>query len=647
MATKKTIEKIILKNFKAFRQEQIIDFKNKNVLIYGNNGAGKSSIFWAIYTFLQSSIKSQVDVEKYFRVFNAIDDSTKQSLRNVFEAGDASSYIELHIREEGELKTYTIPTQAKSILVTPAMVEAVAPENITIAEVQEVSPENITAAIIEEVNAKDITSAQVVEVPVDLSPINPVAFEPSEEEIIDNNIKLLNTTSDFINYKLLSGFYSNSHKYDVNLWNVFERDIFPFITDDINDKTFLEKIIDTTTDIERYDSGYGLKEGWRKREYNERLEAFNVEIDNKLGAIQQYANEFIKEHFYNDKDVLKVELNFDKRFNYNLVEQKIWEDDKKAIRESSLQIKLVVHQWDVANAAWIPLQRVQSFLNEAQLTRIALGIRIGALRTRMQTTEFKLLVLDDMLISLDLSNRMEVVKIILNHDNKMSLKFFDSFQKIILTHDKGFYNILKNYTNANEWEYYKLTKDENSHNAPNLAIDKTHIEKASKFFADGEYDAVGNELRKEVEMVIKKYLNKKLDSESEEFKTLSSMLKSAYENYTLNERRAFNKIFVDKTLPIATLKKIESDFENDDNLNDDEKFKLKTLKKELNGYLYKQYEVKEEKEKIFTDLKTILDRIMNPASHATGETMYAKELEQAITTVKELKTFLEAKKTEV
>jgi alpha-galactosidase/6-phospho-beta-glucosidase family protein len=100
-------------------------------------------------------------------------------------------------------------------------------------------------------------------------------------------------------------------------------------------------------------------------------------------------------------------------------------------------------------------------------------------------------------------------------------------------------------------------------------------------------------------------------------------------------------------LYLLPLKKIETDFENDQTLNEDEKFKLKVLKKELNDYLYKHYEVKEEKEKIFTDLKTILDRIMNPASHAIGETMYAKELEQAIETVKELKTFLEAKKTAV
>lgn len=635
----KTVEKIVLKNFKAFRQEQVIDFKNKNVLIYGNNGAGKSSIFWGLYTFLQSSIKSKEGIDKYFKVFDVNNETTHQSLRNVFEGADETSYIELIVKDGEDLKTYRIPAiEASSVAVEAT---EVAPVVVTPAEVEEVAPENITAAVVEEVKAEDITDAEVVEVPVDLSPITPVV-PVAQPQPADTNIKLLNTTSDFINYKLLSGFYRDSHKYDVNLWSVFERDIFPFIIDNVDDKTFLEKIIDNTSDVERYDSGYKLREGWRKWQYQDRIEGdVNGEIDALLGNIEQYANTFIKEHFYNDKDVLKVKLTFDKRFTFDLIEQHVWEDDNKHIRESQLQIKLVVSQYDTANTTWIPLHRVQSFLNEAQLTRIAIGIRIGALRTRLQTSEFKLLILDDMLISLDLSNRMEVIKIILNHNNKPSLRFFDTFQKIILTHDRGFYNILKNYTNANEWEYYKLTKDENSNEPPKLNSDKTHIEKAARFFADGEFDAVGNELRKEVELTVKKYLNQALNRENEEFQELSKMLKSAYEKYTANERKAFEKVFVDKDLPLNIIKKVSEDFEADTTLDVVQIGKLKSTKKHLFEYLVKQYEVKEQKDKLFEDIRVILDRIMNPASHASGEAMYDRELQNAITKVHELKRLLE------
>ena len=47
-------------------------------------------------------------------------------------------------------------------------------------------------------------------------------------------IRELNHASDFINYKLLHNFYAVTHKQGVNLWQVFERDIFPFLLDDAN-----------------------------------------------------------------------------------------------------------------------------------------------------------------------------------------------------------------------------------------------------------------------------------------------------------------------------------------------------------------------------------------------------------------------------
>jgi len=264
----KTVEKIVLKNFKAFRSEQVIDFKNKNVLIYGNNGAGKSSIFWALYTFLQSSIKTKENVEKYFKVFNVADTTTHQSLRNVFEADDQTSYIELHVREDGALRTYKIPSiesaGVAAEIATPAPAESATLESVEAIATEPTPPTEI-------VTIETEVSPAVVEVPIDLSPIEPVA---STIPPIDTTVKELNTTSDFINYKLLSGFYSSSHKYDVNLWNVFERDIFPFITDNVNDKTFLDKIIENTEDVERYAvTGYKLREGWRKEEYIEWIES--------------------------------------------------------------------------------------------------------------------------------------------------------------------------------------------------------------------------------------------------------------------------------------------------------------------------------------------------------------------------------------
>ncbi|MBA4448740.1 AAA family ATPase, partial [Cylindrospermopsis raciborskii CS-506_D] len=62
----KRIKEIKIKNFKAFQQEQSFSLNGKNLLVYGNNGSGKSSLFWALYTLLQSSTKTDQDIQKYF-----------------------------------------------------------------------------------------------------------------------------------------------------------------------------------------------------------------------------------------------------------------------------------------------------------------------------------------------------------------------------------------------------------------------------------------------------------------------------------------------------------------------------------------------------------------------------------------------------
>ncbi|MBA4444522.1 AAA family ATPase [Cylindrospermopsis raciborskii CS-506_C] len=80
----KRIKEIKIKNFKAFQQEQSFSLNGKNLLVYGNNGSGKSSLFWALYTLLQSSTKTDQDIQKYFVNYLVSDKSTHQTLKNIF-----------------------------------------------------------------------------------------------------------------------------------------------------------------------------------------------------------------------------------------------------------------------------------------------------------------------------------------------------------------------------------------------------------------------------------------------------------------------------------------------------------------------------------------------------------------------------------
>lgn len=576
----KRIQEIRIKHFKAFQEEEKFDFRGKNVLAYGNNGSGKSSLFWALYTFLQSSIKPNDDeVKKYFVNFLESDTKTHQTLKNIFAANGDVPHIEVEVKEDnGNSKTYKIDTS------------------------------------------------------------NPPTRPANNGN--DTSIQELNLASDFINYKLLQGFYRNSHKHEINLWPVFERDIFPFLTE--GTKNYMDIIKEKTKDIPKRANG-SARSGRARTDFETSITDLNTTIQTLLDGVSSVANDFMKKHFYENKDVLKVKLEFTEKFKYNDIKKGIWGPKDHNKRADILKIKLSIEiNKDPENPNWETLHRPQSFLNEAQLTRIAIGIRIGALRSRVQGTTFKILVLDDMLISLDMSNRLDMVRVLLNTESDPDLEnIFGGFQKIILTHDLGFYELVKRHTFPDDWEYFKFHSSDLVNEAPVIRNDRSRIEKAQAFLVDGEYDACGNELRKETEALLDKYLKGLNLASTGEFVPLMNKLNKALDQITENKRRAFKNVISTRGLPKATLEKLNSDFENDGTLQPADIGKLRGIRTQYTNYLVEQLELNDRSERILNETKDILKRIMNPASHASLVPLYEAELKKAIDGVNELKTILD------
>jgi len=63
------IDKIFVKNFKAFPEIESIKLNGKHLLVYGENGSGKSSIYWALYTLFQAKDKG---LQKSFRLYRPV-----------------------------------------------------------------------------------------------------------------------------------------------------------------------------------------------------------------------------------------------------------------------------------------------------------------------------------------------------------------------------------------------------------------------------------------------------------------------------------------------------------------------------------------------------------------------------------------------
>lgn len=527
------IEKISIQNFKAFPELQAFDLDGKNLLVYGNNGSGKSSLYWALYTFLQCSEKNADGINKYFVPFNDAIEGTYQSLRNIYQLDTEDSFVEIELQDEPSIK---------------------------------------------------------------------LAYD-NFANVQSSGVKEANKASDFINYKLLHNFYDATHKKEINLWDVFKRDIFPYFS--YSGKTYAELLEEIGTS-QHYDG--------RTRGYSQvlsKVSSFNHEVDILISRIAIQANMVLKDKFKID----------DLRIQISYATHLAWSGSFNAPR-----IKLCI---EVKNGStFVKHHRPQSFLNEASLTRIAISIRLGALLTRLAISEWKVLVLDDMLISLDMSNRMIVSDIILNDED------LKDFQKIILTHDKSFFDILKHKTDSAEWNYLDFQKEEKDNSSkPIIKPSKTYLEKAKEFFEEKEFDTCANYLRKESETILRKYLNKDLTGIDSEFESLSNLINQAKTQVEHQQLYKFQKIFHKKDLPID---KLNEDFESDGSLDANIKGRLRGLKNDLIRFAIQENKRNSKAEHILNELNSIKKRILNPGSHGNSMPYYEQELKEAIGIVEQM-----------
>lgn len=98
-----SLQELHIGNFKFFRDvdpsSPLLKINGRNLLIYGENGSGKSAIYWALYTLLESSIKkSDAEIEKYF------DKRKRESLVNIYAQSGGDTYIKAVIKDEQESK---------------------------------------------------------------------------------------------------------------------------------------------------------------------------------------------------------------------------------------------------------------------------------------------------------------------------------------------------------------------------------------------------------------------------------------------------------------------------------------------------------------------------------------------------------------
>jgi hypothetical protein len=96
------------------------------------------------------------------------------------------------------------------------------------------------------------------------------------------------------------------------------------------------------------------------------------------------------------------------------------------------------------------LLRHHNILNEARLSAIGLVIYLaGLLLSVPGTSQYpKLLVLDDVLVGIDMANRLPVLRILKD--------YFADWQIVLMTHDQVWYEMVMMESGASKWNAYEL-----------------------------------------------------------------------------------------------------------------------------------------------------------------------------------------------
>lgn len=441
------INQIEVKNFKFFKNTFTLNIDRKNILLYGENGAGKSSIYWSVFTHFQAYAKEQTEAQKYFTA------NHPQNLRNRFVDEREDSYIKISFHDGN--------SETKSI--------------------------------------------------VDSN----VDYYPANEETL-RFMRGTAMSSDFLNYKILSSLFDFKNSEDNQVFSIFEKEILPYIdfdepyqkidgtpTDLLNAGEwwgYIKRIINTDGVIPRNEKKYSsFNRGTAQyKAYQERISSFNRLLKNKLQFLVLRANAIIE-------DVFNIEAKIELTVSDAIFNRYIGFRNYSATLESpKIYLKARMTSSLLANYALI--EHPRSFFNEAKITCMALALRLAILEDHATTDEFpSVLLIDDLLISLDMPFRRMVIKQLLTYSNR--------FQTFIFTHDRAFFHLvmseIKQLGNADEWKTFNLyvKEDDTGCLQPALVLEESYIAKAKAHLYMLEIPASVNALRKAAEKILKNILS--------------------------------------------------------------------------------------------------------------------------------------------
>lgn len=394
------ITQIDLRNFRAFRHAHKVnlDKDGKNLILYGENGSGKSSFFLALKQFLYSALTHE-PIDSYCNLFTPTEEvALRFHITNPKRPDDPDTIYEWSIS----------------------------------------NPSGHHAQIVREAAP----------------------------------------ASGFLDYRcLLETHFLTPSGNRVNIFSLLVNNLFANIRNETTETTFAQDWKAIRDNIPKRDVEA------QNRNIETKIDKFNTGIANKLLELKaQLVNIFGCFGYYD------VSLDFE-------FKGLAYDRHRKEIDRQEVILKVKFFDQDI--------DYHHQFLNEAKLSAIGLSIYLAALRLNPMSRpdRFKILVLDDVLIGLDMSNRLPVIKILQD--------FFSDYQIFLLTHDLEWFDILKQRLDLKIWKAVELycTKDV-EYEIPIFADSKEYLTKAKSYLAIHDYKAAAIYLRTAFERVLHCFCDK-------------------------------------------------------------------------------------------------------------------------------------------
>lgn len=507
------ITSLKLNDFK-FYIEQSFNTNNKNILLYGENGSGKSSLYWALYYFYKCVYGTNST-----RYIQQLDKSKSNNLTN-------------HNTNQDAKITVTFDNNA-NIVIDKNLIQS-----------------NLT--------------------------LNPTSLK----------------TIHFLNHEKLFKLFLNSNINEFNFYDMIQKEFF----------NKFELFHDLEMELQKIEQSLQATQDTL---------LLNEKLVTVLTQLQELVNNRLSSTF---KEQLEIKFIIDDKFIAESNNENIWFLTKPKI--------------------FVTINNHKDFnlrINEARVKLVSLLIYLVLVEKNNESVQassnlLKLLVMDDILLSLDMAQRSKILEYIFE-------KFSTEYQLFIFTHDIFFYDLIKrkvmhleDKTNFNQttWEdIFVFSRENLNYNFEPIIYkpNDSYLNNARTYLQNNNLPECGNNLRKEMEKILQEMLIKfEIGKRGELYNLIEVFTKLRNKNLYKNSHKT-----LDATLDIL----------NNPAINDNDK--ITQIKQLIESHISVNLT---RVNKLLKDFQWHRQIVGNASSHAQLLQNYQNEFQTAITDVETIKSML-------